>query len=56
MGMMVGVASGARMGLGLGTALAGCMFGVAYADIFGLTARRVQTLEPFAQKLPSVPS
>ena len=56
MGMMVGVASGAMLGLGLGTALAGCMFGVAYADIFGLTARRVQTLEPFAQKLPTVSS
>ncbi|HEY3198218.1 MAG TPA: hypothetical protein VGJ57_09405 [Nitrospirales bacterium] len=56
MGMMIGVASGAMMGLGLGTALAGCMFGVAYADIFGLTARRVQAVEPFAQKLPTVSS
>ena len=53
MGMMIGVASGAMMGLGLGTALAGCMFGVAYADIFGLEARRVQPLEPFAEKLPT---
>jgi len=56
MGMMVGVASGAMMGLGLGTALAGCMFGVAYADIFGLTARRVQPLEPLAEKVPTVSS
>ena len=52
----VGVVSGALMGLGVGTALAGCMFGVAYADIFGLTARRVQVPEPFAQKLPTVSS
>jgi hypothetical protein len=56
MGMMVGGVSGALMGLGLGTALAGCMFGVAYADIFGLTARRGEAIEQFAQKLPTVSS
>ncbi len=50
MGMMVGVASGAMMGLGLGTALAGCMFGVAYADIFGLT-RRLQAPAPLGIKI-----
>jgi hypothetical protein len=51
MGMMVGVASGAMMGLGLGTALAGCMFGVAYADIFGLT-RRLQAPPRSPTRLP----
>jgi len=50
MGMMVGAASGAMMGLGLGTALAGCMFGVAYADIFGLT-RRLQAPAPLGIKI-----
>jgi hypothetical protein len=56
MGMTVGVLSGALMGLGLGTALSGCMYGVAYADIFGLTTRRGEAIEPFAQKLPTVTS
>jgi hypothetical protein len=55
MGMMVGVASGAMMGLGLGTALAGCMFGVAYADIFGLT-RRLQTPAPLGIKIGTASS
>jgi hypothetical protein len=50
MGMMVGVVSGAMLGLGLGTALAGCMFGVAYADIFGLT-RRLQAPPPLNVKI-----
>ena len=45
MGMMVGVVSGALIGLGLGTALAGCMYGVAYADIFGLVSHRPQSIE-----------
>jgi hypothetical protein len=55
MGMMVGVASGAMMGLGLGTALAGCMFGVAYADIFGLT-RRLQAPAPLEVKIGTASS
>jgi hypothetical protein len=55
MGMMVGVASGAMMGLGLGTALAGCMFGVAYADIFGLT-RRLQAPAPLGIKIGTASS
>jgi hypothetical protein len=36
-GMLLGVLSGMMMGAGCGTALVGCMLGVAYADIFGST-------------------
>jgi hypothetical protein len=49
MGRVIGMASGAMLGLGLGTALAGCMLGIAYADIFGLTSTRAQSPAPVAE-------
>jgi hypothetical protein len=53
MGMMVGVVSGALIGLGLGTALAGCMYGVAYADIFGLAGHRPQSIKVLPEEAPT---
>jgi hypothetical protein len=52
LGMMIGVTSCGLIGLGLGTALAGCMYGVAYADIFGLTGR-AQSTQVLAEKAPT---
>src|SRR5438067_7631087 len=43
LGMMVGLLSGMMIGGGLGIALSGCMFGAAYADIFGLSSSPPQT-------------
>ena len=43
LGMMVGLLSGTMIGGGLGIALSGCMFGAAYADIFGLASPPPQT-------------
>ena len=56
MGHMIGIVSGAMLGLGLGTALAGCMLGIAYADVFGLSATRDQDPEPVAEKMTPVAS
>jgi hypothetical protein len=56
MGRMIGIVSGAMLGLGLGTALAGCMLGIAYADIFGLSATRDHGPEPVAEKMSTVAS
>lgn len=53
LGMMIGVTSGGLIGLGLGTALAGCMYGVAYADIFGLTGQRAQSIQARAEEAPT---
>ena len=54
MGRMIGIVSGAVLGLGLGTALAGCMLGIAYADIFGLSTTRDQGAEPVAEGITPV--
>ncbi len=39
-GMLIGLFSGMMVGGGLGVALAGCMLGAAYANIFGLASER----------------
>ncbi len=46
MGRMIGIVSGGMLGMGLGAAFAGCMLGIAYADIFGLAATHHQGPEP----------
>jgi len=56
MGRMIGLVSGAILGLGLGTALAGCMLGFAYADVFGLSPARDQGPEAVAEKMRPVAS
>jgi hypothetical protein len=40
LGLLIGLVSGMMVGGGLGVALAGCMLGAAYADIFGLASER----------------
>ena len=54
MGRMIGIVSGAMLGLGLGTAIAGCMLGIAYADIFGLSATGDEGSEQVAEKIRTV--
>ncbi len=56
MGRMVGIVSGAMLGLGLGTALAGCVLGIAYAHLFGLPVTPDQGPEPVAEKMRTVTS
>jgi hypothetical protein len=46
-GMMVGVLSGLMMGAGCAMALAGCMMGVAYTDIFGSPKARPNITNDF---------
>ena len=51
-GMLVGLLSGMMMGAGCGMALAGCMMGVAYADIFGTAGERADTTACETSQVP----
>jgi uncharacterized membrane protein len=50
-GMIVALVSGMMLGMGLGLALAGCMLGVAYADIFGLAGWRPKSAEAVSENI-----